>query len=273
MKSTEGSVLDIWKDAWEVDIKEDIEENAEKNIIVEEDARSVEEDIKRDIKENILKNISKGISSGIPKRILRRSLSDVLKDVLKNIPRSIPLNIPRESLIELFKQHPSLKKVSEELNVSTPTVRRKLLSGQIMSISVFKKTLGIIGTSHTAKKNFLILDLYNKLGSYAEVGRRVNLSRERIRQIVNEAKKNSIITANVANIEKHNRAIRQKGAYEKYIALVREIGEHPTSQEILSKKPGLYGAIWHLWGGIKNFRERHGISREKNRPGRKKGEI
>lgn len=77
-----------------------------------------------------------------------------------------------------------------------------------------------------------------------------------MRQIVRD----NIVTANT---EERDKAIKQKAIYKKYMALVHEIGEHPASHEISSKSPALYGAIWYLWGGMKNFRNHYGILRER----------
>jgi len=178
MQSTENSVLDIQEDIWKnaqedaKDIKGGTREDAEKNIIEEDTRRdeivrtNIEEDIRKDIRENVLKNVlenvSRGISSGIPGHILRGILKSVLKDVLRDIPRGSQLDIPREHLIELLKEHHSLGRVSEELKVSVPVIRRKLLNGQIMSIPTLKRRLGIIGTNRAInEKVSLVLKLFD----------------------------------------------------------------------------------------------------------------
>jgi len=69
------------------------------------------------------------------------------------------------------------------------------------------------------------------------------------------------VNKNNTYTKEDKKAIRKKTIYEKYMALVHEIGEHPASHEISGKSPALYGAIWYLWGGIKNFRNHYGILR------------
>ena len=243
----------------------------------------------------------------------------------QRIVRHHKYNVDIKKLVRLFKKYGFLPYVSEVMGIPTGFLHQMLTSHYGVGLTELRKVLGIRTSClkrRAIKKNLIryqqVKEMYDRLGTLAKVGKELNISRERVRQIlargtnygffsyepikgkenikkliqeltredlikdiqllnskttlclkfnINERYLEKLLEYFNIDLKDYQKAARMGRYIQKYSKIVDDLGYHPTTTEMNSRRGwrGIWSGISRYWGNFDNFRKEFGIDKPKMR--------
>ncbi len=168
------------------------------------------------------------------------------------------LNVPRKAkktkykynvdkLIKLFKKYGFLPHVSQITGIPAVNLRNILVKEFGVGLTELRKKLGINrrclkrrDLDKNAKRYQQVKEIYERLGTLEKVGKELNLTRERVRQILKKGEKYGVLNY-VLNREKRFKEISQKHNRDSIINEIKVFINPP----IICKRLGIKSSEFH----------------------------